>query len=107
MTSLLPARLLLAACLFTAAPEGFARAEESLIWTEKASEGFVSMTYGPLDPAKMPVFLLSCFDAMGIAVLDVRQEIEGQARRGSHHRAFSRRSEIGDQRRSRARRGTA
>ena len=77
MTSLLPARLLLAACLATAAPEGFARAEESLIWTEKASEGFVSLTYGPLDPAKIPLFLLSCFDAMGIAVLDVRQEIEG------------------------------
>ena len=77
MTSLLPARLLLAACFFAAAPEGFARAEESLIWTEKASEGFVSLTYGPLDPAKMPLFLLSCFDAMGIAVLDVRQEIEG------------------------------
>ena len=35
------------------------------------------MSYGPLDPAKAPLFLLSCFDGMGIAVLDVRQEIEG------------------------------
>lgn len=79
MTNLLRARLLLAACLFTTTfPVGiFARAEESLVWTEKASDGFVSLSYGPLDPAKAPLFLLSCFDAMGIAVLDLRQEIEG------------------------------
>ena len=37
----------------------------------------MSLSYGPLDPAKAPLFLLSCFDAMGIAVLDVRQEVEG------------------------------
>ena len=60
-----------------AALHGFARAEESLIWTEKASEGFVSLSYASLDTAKAPVFLLSCFGEMGIAVLDVRKEIEG------------------------------
>ena len=45
------------------------------MWTEKASAGFVSLAYGPLDPAKAPLLLLSCFDAMGIAVLDVRTEM--------------------------------
>lgn len=60
-----------------AAPASLAHAEETLIWTAKASDGFVSLNYGPLDPAKAPLFLLSCFDAMGIAVLDVRQEVEG------------------------------
>ena len=50
----------------------FARMEERLVWTEKASAGFVSLAYGPLDPAKTPLFLLSCFNAMSIAVLDVR-----------------------------------
>lgn len=77
MTSLLEARLLLAACLLMATPQNSARAEESLIWTENASQGFVSLRYGPLDPAEAPLFLLSCFDEMGIAVLDVRKEVEG------------------------------
>jgi hypothetical protein len=54
-----------------------ARAEENLIWTGKASEGLVSLSYAPLDPAKAPLFLLTCFDAMGIAVLDLRQELAG------------------------------
>lgn len=69
--------VLLAAWLLTAVPGGPARAEETLIWTGKASDGFVSLSYGPLDPGKAPLFLLSCFDAMGIAVLDVRQDVEG------------------------------
>ncbi|HKQ54542.1 MAG TPA: hypothetical protein VJT12_01515 [Methyloceanibacter sp.] len=66
--------LVLAAYLL-AAQASSARAEENLIWTGKASEGQVSLSYAPLDPAKPPLFLLSCFDAMGIAVLDLRQEI--------------------------------
>jgi hypothetical protein len=53
------------------------RAEESLVWVEKASEGFISLSYGPLDPAKVPLFLLSCFDAMAIAVLDIHTQIDG------------------------------
>jgi hypothetical protein len=68
---------MLAACLLMATPQNSAIAEEGLIWTESASEGFVSLRYGPLDPAKAPLFLLSCFDEMGIAVLDVRKEVEG------------------------------
>jgi hypothetical protein len=68
---------MLAACLLLAAAQNPAGAEEGLIWTESASEGFVSLRYGPLNPAAAPVFLLSCFDEMGIAVLDVRKEVEG------------------------------
>jgi hypothetical protein len=72
------ARLLLAVCMAAGAlpPLSSARAE-TLVWVEKASEGFISLAYGPLDPAKVPLFLLSCFDAMGIAVLDVHTEIDG------------------------------
>jgi hypothetical protein len=77
MTSLLKARLMLAACLLMATPQNSARAEESLIWTENASAGFVSLRYGPVDSAKAPLFLLSCFGEMGIAVLDIRKEVEG------------------------------
>jgi len=76
MTTPLFARLIITACLVPATLGGLAKAEETLIWTGSASDGFVSLTYGPLDPAKTPVFLLSCFDAMGIAVLNVRQDVE-------------------------------
>jgi hypothetical protein len=73
------ARLFVAVCLAVgaSAPAGAARAEETLVWVEKASEGFISLAYGPLDPAKVPLFLLSCFDAMGIAVLDIHTPIDG------------------------------
>jgi hypothetical protein len=67
----------LAACLLAAAQASSARAENNLIWTGKASEGLILLSYGPLDPAKAPLFLLSCFDAMGIAVLNLRQEVAG------------------------------
>jgi hypothetical protein len=66
--------LVLAVSLLAAAQASSARAED-LIWTGKASEGLISLSYAPLDPAKPPLFLLSCFDAMGIAVLDLRQEL--------------------------------
>ena len=77
MTIRIPARLLFAACfLMGVLPFGsFSRTEERLLWTEKSSAGFVSLAYGPLDPAKSPLFLLSCFNAMSIAVLDVRTEM--------------------------------
>jgi hypothetical protein len=73
------ARLFLAVCIVLSAlpPLNSVRAEESQVWVEKASEGFISLAYGPLDPAKPPLFLLSCFDAMGIAVLDVHTQIDG------------------------------
>jgi hypothetical protein len=77
MMSRSQARLFLAVCLTALAPASQARAEESQVWIEKASEGFVSLAYGPLDPAKTPTLLLSCFDAMGIAVLDLHVPIDG------------------------------
>src|SRR4029450_9174895 len=67
--------LVLAVCLLVAVQVSSARAEDNLIWTDKASEGLISLSYAPLDPAKAPLFLLSCFDAMGIAVLDLREKI--------------------------------
>lgn len=67
---------LVAVFALTAAHAFSARAED-LIWTAKASDGLVALSYGPLDPAKPPLLLLSCFDGMGIAVLDLRQSIEG------------------------------
>jgi hypothetical protein len=72
-------RLFLAVCLIAGAlqPASSARAEESIVWVEKSSEGLVSLAYGPLDPAKTPLLLLSCFDAMGIAVLDLHTPIDG------------------------------
>jgi hypothetical protein len=69
------ARLFLAVCFLTLAPGRFARAEEQLVWTETASAGFISLAYGALDPAKPPRFLFSCFNAMSIAVLDLRTEM--------------------------------
>ncbi len=68
--------LFAAALLVTVLPAGrLALAEETLVWLEKSSEGLVSIAYGPVDPAETPLFLLSCFNAMGIAVLDVHKEI--------------------------------
>ena len=73
------ARLFLAVCMAVGALSSAisGRAEESLVWLERASEGFVSLAYGPLDPAKSPLLLLSCFDGMGIAVLDLHIAIDG------------------------------
>ena len=65
----------MAAWLLAATQVSSARAEDNLIWTDKASEGLVSLSSAPLDPAKPPLFLLSCFDAMSIAVLDLREKI--------------------------------
>jgi len=57
-------------------PSGsLARTQESLLWTNRINGSFVSLAYGPLDPTKSPLFMLSCFNGMNIAVLDVRTEI--------------------------------
>jgi hypothetical protein len=70
--------LLLAACLLAGALSASGtRAQETLVWTDKASEGFVSLTYGPLDASQQPKFLLSCFNEMGIAVLEIFGVIQG------------------------------
>jgi hypothetical protein len=54
---------------------GFARAEDTLVWIAKSSGSLVTLAYGPVDTTKAPLFLLSCFNGMDIAVLDVHQEI--------------------------------
>jgi hypothetical protein len=74
----IPVRLLIAAVLlFLALPQRAARGEESLVWSERSDEGRVSLAYGPLDPAKTPLFLLTCFNNMGVAVIEVFGAIEG------------------------------
>ena len=54
-----------------------ARAEDTLVWISKANGSLVTLAYGPVDTTKAPLFLLSCFNGMDIAVLDVHQEIAG------------------------------
>ncbi|MGH6736376.1 MAG: hypothetical protein ACRECX_09915 [Methyloceanibacter sp.] len=67
-------RIALAAVLLAALSSQCAAAE-TLLWTQKTSGGFVTLTYGALDPAKHPLFMLSCINGMGIAVLDVRLDL--------------------------------
>jgi hypothetical protein len=56
---------------------GLARTGEELIWTEHSSDNLTSLAYGSLDPATNPLFMLSCFNGMSIAVLDVHHEVAG------------------------------
>src|SRR3990172_3289798 len=66
--------------IVAAAPyAGFARTEERLLWTQTSSEGSTALSYGALDREKTPLFLLSCFTEMEIAVLDIFGAIEGTA----------------------------
>lgn len=74
---LLQTRLLLACALLAIPLAGEARGE-SLIWTERTNGDLTTLAYGPLDPAKIPLFLLSCFSEMEVTVLNVHQEIEGK-----------------------------
>ena len=53
------------------------RSEETMIWTESSNGGLTTLSFGPLDPAKSPLFVLSCFSDVKIVVLDVHQEIPG------------------------------
>ncbi|MGV1014623.1 MAG: hypothetical protein ACOYB4_06605 [Methyloceanibacter sp.] len=77
MTMRMPALLLLAAAFLMGVTQGLARTGESLVWTDRSSGGLVALAYGSLDPMKNPLFLLSCFNDMNIAVLDVHQAIAG------------------------------
>jgi hypothetical protein len=65
-------RILLAAALLAASLPGASLAEETSVWNEKTNGSFVTLTYGTLSADKAPLFMLSCFNGMGIAVLDVR-----------------------------------
>jgi hypothetical protein len=51
--------------------------KEATIWTETSNGSLTTLSYGPLDPAKGPLFVLSCFSDMSIVVLDVHKEIPG------------------------------
>ena len=65
-------RFLLAAALLAASLPGESLAEATSVWNAKTNGSFVTLTYGTLDADKGPIFMLSCFNGMGIAVLDVR-----------------------------------
>src|SRR6476660_4561135 len=69
------ARLLLAivAMLVTLGLASAGRSEQALMWTEKEDGGLTMLSYGPLDPAQNPLFVLYCFSGMNIVVLDVHR----------------------------------
>lgn len=68
-------RFLLAATLLAAALPGVSGAEATSVWSAKTNGSFVTLTFGPVSADKAPLFMLSCFNGMGIAVLDVRPEL--------------------------------
>lgn len=70
-------RVFLATVLLAGSLSGVALAKETSVWTGKTNGSFVTLTYGPLDPAKTPLFMLSCFNGMGIAVLNVHTDLTG------------------------------
>ena len=63
------------ATLVTLALASAGRSEQALMWTEKEDGGLTMLSYGPLDPAQNPLFVLSCFSGINIVVLDVHKEI--------------------------------
>jgi hypothetical protein len=68
------------AFVLMALPPGTAATEDGHVWTGRSNGSHVSLAYGPLDHSKQPVFLLSCFNGMSVAVLDVFGAIEGTRR---------------------------
>ena len=75
--------LLFGAILLAAALAGPAPVQATNIWQAKASGSFVTLRYGSLNEREKPVFLLSCLNGVGIAVLsvylDFPQEESGEA----------------------------
>jgi hypothetical protein len=51
--------------------------DEAMMWTETSSGALTTLTYGPLNPAATPLFVLSCFAGMNIVVLDVHKQVPG------------------------------
>jgi hypothetical protein len=51
--------------------------EEAHVWSGTSNGSHISLAYGPTDRSKAPVFLLSCFNGMSVAVLDVFGAIQG------------------------------
>jgi hypothetical protein len=71
------ARSLFAVLIAAVASLSFARGEDSQVWISKSNGSLVTLAYGPVDPTKAPLFLLSCFNGMDVAVLDIHQDIAG------------------------------
>ncbi len=71
------ARFLVAATAAALVSSNAGKAEESQVWLSKTNGALVTLAYGPVDPTKPPFFLLSCFNGMDVAVLDLHQEIAG------------------------------
>ncbi len=71
------ARSLFAFVIAALACLNLARAEDTQVWLSKSSGSLVTLAYGPVDPTKAPLFLLSCFNGMDVAVLDIHQDIAG------------------------------
>ena len=67
----------LAVIIAAIASLSLARAEDGQVWLSKSSGSLVTLAYGPIDPSKAPLFLLSCFNGMDVAVLDIHQEVAG------------------------------
>jgi hypothetical protein len=65
------------AAFLVLAASGAARSDEPMIWAEHTNGTSTSLAYGPIDPVKGPLFMLSCFNGMSIIVLDVHKEIAG------------------------------
>jgi len=76
-------RFLLAAALLAASLPGASLAEETSVWSAKTNGSFVTLTYGTLSADKPPLFMLSCFNGMGIAVLDVRPGLGDDTKPGT------------------------
>lgn len=76
MTQLM-ARILTATALLVAALVSPARAEDILLWTAREDGGLVSLSYGSFDPGKIPIFMVTCFNGMNIAVLNLHEELSG------------------------------
>ena len=72
----LPARTLASLPLLAAIALS-AHADNQSVWTGKANGGLATLSYGSIDTTKSPEFLLSCFNGMSVAVLDIRAAIEG------------------------------
>jgi hypothetical protein len=52
-----------------------AHADDQSVWTGKSNGGLATLSYGSIDLSKSPEFLLSCFNDMGVAVLDIREAV--------------------------------
>lgn len=73
----LRARILTATALLVAALASLARAEEILLWTAREDGGLVSLSYSSFDRGTIPIFNLSYFNGMNIAVLNLHEELSG------------------------------